>query len=434
MAAIFLANPSTFLPSSSTSMQKHIVKGTSVCKPVNKLPNYPPQVSKRSLSISLTSLFLLSSTGNPHGANAAILEADDDLELMEKVKKDRKKRIEKQTVLNSSSKDKDYLQDVIYKLSKIGQAIENNDLPSAGSVLGQTLDADWVKMANVALSKTPNAMTELQITEMFVSNKIHQKQTMLTERIGSTNTCYSIFISSQEGWASLTSTTGQPFSAAVAPPASTLVTGTESSIAVSSTTLVTSSGGGVSGFSSTSSLTSFAGLATSSIGGSSWFSHASSLTASPSSCLLLTPPLLLGLATSSVGGTSGISLFPSASSLGFSSSFSAFSASCISTSFSSGASSFSFLSFFEDDDFLGRFFTGSFSAGGGVDFTFSLILEDLRGVSPLPQSNSEILGPPGCDFRYCSSCFLFVISSPVGAVNTVSFFLGVPPFFSKHYT
>lgn len=106
MAASFLSNPTTFLPSSSSlTSHKHTFKNTSVCKckPVCRLPNYPPHISKRSLSINLSSIFLLTLTGN---ANAAILEADDDLELLEKVKQDRKKRIEKQTVLNSANKDK----------------------------------------------------------------------------------------------------------------------------------------------------------------------------------------------------------------------------------------------------------------------------------------------------------------------------------------
>ncbi|XP_024979258.1 thylakoid lumenal 16.5 kDa protein, chloroplastic [Cynara cardunculus var. scolymus] len=209
MAAIFLANPSTFLPSSSTSMQKHIVKGTSVCKPVNKLPNYPPQVSKRSLSISLTSLFLLSSTGNPHGANAAILEADDDLELMEKVKKDRKKRIEKQTVLNSSSKDKDYLQDVIYKLSKIGQAIENNDLPSAGSVLGQTLDADWVKMANVALSKLSSSQEEKSEVDAFNSSLTSLYTSVTKNDIEASRLAFVDSATAFEKWTTLTGLVGE---------------------------------------------------------------------------------------------------------------------------------------------------------------------------------------------------------------------------------
>lgn len=38
-------------------------------------------------------------------ANAAILEADDDEELLERVKRDRKKRLERQGVINSSSQE-----------------------------------------------------------------------------------------------------------------------------------------------------------------------------------------------------------------------------------------------------------------------------------------------------------------------------------------
>ncbi|MFS7966115.1 hypothetical protein Hanom_Chr09g00770081 [Helianthus anomalus] len=138
-----------------------------------------------------------------------------------------------------------------------------------------------------------------------------------------------------------------------------------------------------------------------------------------------------------------VSSFPSVS-LGalssFPSSFSSFSASFISTSMSvitsgaSSSSSFSFLPFFPLDDFRDRFLTGSVSEGGGVVFTFSLILDDRLGVSPVPQSNSEALGPPGCALRYCSSCFRVVISSPVGAVNTISFFFGVPGSFGRNYT
>ncbi|KAF5776417.1 hypothetical protein HanXRQr2_Chr12g0524041 [Helianthus annuus] len=260
--------------------------------------------------------------------------------------------------------------------------------------------------------------------------------------IGGTTT-YSIFISSHVGFTSLAaSATEHPFSAAVSPAAS--VTGTASSRAV--TGFDTSSDRGTFGISHVSSfssffgsfftsLTSFAasspfnpclstcsvtGFDTSSGRGTFGISHVSSFTSFFDSFVTS----LTGSATSSARGISGISHFSPASSFAFSSSFSP---SCISTS------SFSFLSFFADVDFL-RFLTGSGSAGGGVDFAFSLIRVDLRGVSPLPQSNSEILGPPGCDFRYCSNCFLFVISSPVGAVNTVSFFFGVPPFFSTNYT
>ncbi|KAL7598384.1 thylakoid lumenal 16.5 kDa protein, chloroplastic [Lactuca sativa] len=211
MAAIFLSNPSTFLPSSSSSSSashKQATRGTSVCKPVSKLLNCPPQISKRSLSISLTSLFLLSLTGNPNGANAAILEPDDDLELMERIKKDRKKRIEKQTVLNST-KDREYLQDVIYKLSKVGQAIENNDLPSAGSVLGQTPDADWLKMANEALSKLSSSPEEMSEVDAFNSSLTSLYSSVTKNDIEASKSAFVDSASAFEKWTTLTGLVGQ---------------------------------------------------------------------------------------------------------------------------------------------------------------------------------------------------------------------------------
>ncbi|KAI3775445.1 hypothetical protein L1987_50021 [Smallanthus sonchifolius] len=207
MAASFLSNPTTFLPSSSSlTSQKHTVKGISVCKPVCRLPNYPPHISKRSLSINLTSLFLLSLTGN---ANAAILEADDDLELLEKVKQDRKKRIEKQTVLNSSNKDKEYLQDVIYKLSKVGQAIENNDLPSAGSILGQTPDVDWLKKANAALSQLSSSPEEKAEVDTFNSSLTSLYSSVTKNDIEGSKSAFVDSASAFEKWTTLTGLTGQ---------------------------------------------------------------------------------------------------------------------------------------------------------------------------------------------------------------------------------
>lgn len=46
-----------------------------------------------------------------------------------------------------------YLQEVVYKLSKVGQAIDNNDFSTASSVLGSSSDADWVQNANLAFNK-----------------------------------------------------------------------------------------------------------------------------------------------------------------------------------------------------------------------------------------------------------------------------------------
>lgn len=70
----------------------------------------PIILTKRSLSICfLTSfVFSLASRGGS-SANAAILEADDDEELLEKVKRDRKKRLERQGVISSAKKEKGYI-------------------------------------------------------------------------------------------------------------------------------------------------------------------------------------------------------------------------------------------------------------------------------------------------------------------------------------
>ncbi|GJS20516.1 thylakoid lumenal 16.5 kDa protein, chloroplastic, partial [Tanacetum coccineum] len=70
-------------------------------------------------------------------------------------------------LLSDSLHPTQYLQAVIYKLSKVGKAIENNDLPSAGSVLGQTIDADWLKKANAALSQLSSSISSGNIQLVF---------------------------------------------------------------------------------------------------------------------------------------------------------------------------------------------------------------------------------------------------------------------------
>ena len=70
----------------------------------------PIIITKRSLSICFLTSFAFSlASGGNSSANAAILEADDDEELMEKVKKDRKKRLERQGVISSANKEKGYI-------------------------------------------------------------------------------------------------------------------------------------------------------------------------------------------------------------------------------------------------------------------------------------------------------------------------------------
>ncbi|XP_062229756.1 thylakoid lumenal 16.5 kDa protein, chloroplastic-like [Phragmites australis] len=103
-------------------------------------------------------------------AQALVLEADDDIELLERVKEDRKKRLQKQGVISSSGTETGYLQDLIYKLSKVGQAIDKDDLPAAGSVLGPSSDAQWVQDINAAFSKFSSSPEERNVVDSFNSS------------------------------------------------------------------------------------------------------------------------------------------------------------------------------------------------------------------------------------------------------------------------
>ncbi|XP_010422577.1 PREDICTED: thylakoid lumenal 16.5 kDa protein, chloroplastic [Camelina sativa] len=160
---------STTLSSSASSKKTQIAySGNSKNQTSSLLWN------RRELSLgfmsSLVAIGLVSNDRRRQDANAAILEADDDEELLEKVKQDRKKRIERQAVLNSAVKEKGYLQDLVYKLSKVGQAIENNDLPAAGLVLGKGIDTEWVKTVNLAFTKLSTSPEENTEVEAFNSS------------------------------------------------------------------------------------------------------------------------------------------------------------------------------------------------------------------------------------------------------------------------
>lgn len=142
-------------------------------------------------------------------ANAAILEADDDLELLEKVKKDRKKRLEKQGVISSSTKETGYLQDVVYKLSEVGQAIENNDLSTAGSVFGRGKDTDWVQKANIALNKLSSSPEEKSEADTFSSSIASLISSVSQKDVESSKLAFVSSASAFEKWTSLTGLVAQ---------------------------------------------------------------------------------------------------------------------------------------------------------------------------------------------------------------------------------
>jgi len=115
MALYFLPTAHPFCQPSSPSLSLatqtydchpincRVKRQLTLCKAVNQPSINPPILTKRGLSISFLSTFVLSFAGE--GSHAAILEADDDEELLERVKRDRKKRLERQGVIKSSTKE-----------------------------------------------------------------------------------------------------------------------------------------------------------------------------------------------------------------------------------------------------------------------------------------------------------------------------------------
>uniref|UniRef100_A0A1D1YCM6 Thylakoid lumenal 16. protein, chloroplastic n=1 Tax=Anthurium amnicola TaxID=1678845 RepID=A0A1D1YCM6_9ARAE len=128
--------------------------GIAVDAPFSPSPLLPIPMGRRGcLAASAGLLASLSLTAGAAPARAAVLEADDDVELLEKVKQDRKKRLERQGVISSSGRETGYLQALVYTLSKVGQAIDNNDLSAAGTILGANANSEWLQNGNAAFAK-----------------------------------------------------------------------------------------------------------------------------------------------------------------------------------------------------------------------------------------------------------------------------------------
>ncbi|XP_050238570.1 thylakoid lumenal 16.5 kDa protein, chloroplastic [Mercurialis annua] len=202
------SSPSSSLaPSLSICTQKNNAKKQIIlCKALSDKSPSSPNLTKRNLSICFITGFVFSLTSR---GNAAILEADEDDELMEKVKRDRLRRIERQGVINSSNKEKAYLQDVVYKLSKVGQAIENNDLSAANSVLEGKIDTDWVQKANLALSKLSNSPEEKDQVDTFNSSLASLISSVVKNDIESSKTAFVSSATAFENWTTLTGLVGQ---------------------------------------------------------------------------------------------------------------------------------------------------------------------------------------------------------------------------------
>ncbi|KAG4930149.1 Thylakoid lumenal 16 protein, chloroplastic [Glycine soja] len=177
----------------TTPIMCSVKRQLTLCKAVSQPAIHPPIIlTKRGLSISFPTTFSLSLAGED--ANAAILDADDDEELLEKVKRDRKKRLERQG----------YLQDLVYKLSEVGKAIENNDLATAASVFGSGTDTDWVQNANIALDKLSASPEEKTVVDTFNSSLASLISSVAANDVESSKLAFVSSASAFEEWSSLT--------------------------------------------------------------------------------------------------------------------------------------------------------------------------------------------------------------------------------------
>ncbi|KAF7097396.1 hypothetical protein CFC21_099219 [Triticum aestivum] len=160
-------------------------------------------------SCLLAALALAGSSSSGGAARAAILEADDDLELLERVKEDKKKRLQKQGIINSSAAETGYLQDLVYKLSKVGQAIDKDDLAAAGDVLGPASDAPWVQNVNAAFSKFSSSSEEKSAVDTFNSSLSSLFTSVSKSDINSSKSAFVSSATALEKWVELAGLTGK---------------------------------------------------------------------------------------------------------------------------------------------------------------------------------------------------------------------------------
>ncbi|CAM6104542.1 unnamed protein product [Calypogeia fissa] len=133
----------------------------------------------------------------------ALLETDDDESLLEKVKEDRRKRIEKRGVVASFKSETESVQKAVYELSKAGQAIDGEDYGLATSVLGST-DDGWIKEVKAAIFKVSRNAEEEGEAANF-SAALQELQSAVSEK--NSELSKSAFVASAnalEKWSSLT--------------------------------------------------------------------------------------------------------------------------------------------------------------------------------------------------------------------------------------
>lgn len=173
---------------------------------VSALAPASPLLMGRRESLSACFTALIFSLAFP--ALAAILEADDDEELLERVKNDRKKRLERQFIISSSAKETGYLQELVYKLGKVGKAIENTNFAEANLLLRPSTRDDWAKNVNIAFSKLTSTPEEKSEVESFNTSLASLISSVDKHEIESSRSAFVSSASAFEKWIELTGLVG----------------------------------------------------------------------------------------------------------------------------------------------------------------------------------------------------------------------------------
>ncbi|KAL3532316.1 hypothetical protein ACH5RR_005837 [Cinchona calisaya] len=150
-------------------------------------------------------IFFLNSSKIPSSSKE---KCEDTTHFMQ-VKKDRKKRLERQGVFNSASQETAYLQDLVHKLSRVGQAVEKNDLSTASSVLGQSSDTDWVQKVKSAFNKLSSSPEENTEVETFSSSLDSLISSVSKNDIEASKTAFVASAVAFEKWTTLTGLVGK---------------------------------------------------------------------------------------------------------------------------------------------------------------------------------------------------------------------------------
>lgn len=134
----------------------------------------------------------------------AILEQDEDDELLAKVKKDRRSKIEKRTSLGSYKGEAASVQRGVYRLSKAGKAIDESDFATASTVLGASLSTEWVVELKSALSRVGTSQEEQSEAQTFSSSLGSLQAAVLKDDVDLAKKQFVSAASSLEKWVRLT--------------------------------------------------------------------------------------------------------------------------------------------------------------------------------------------------------------------------------------